>query len=274
MDDAVIISVLRTARQAGGDDRLTLLRAGSLETRREKLIEALQDPDWAGSPAQLIATFSHHALAMRDGTLMRVKVEDQEDGSITLGKVEVYDIQEPVGDIASEVMETAKAAVDLIMGEDYETATPLVASIANALGFKGDLRRQIRTEIAKRSVQRDAAWHKVVREAVGADATIELPAPREGDLGGTLDDLHEALSAAAKTAALALKKLAEMDAPPMEATARDIAADLRYAIEALTTVSRQDEDEMAGVYEGVANMAGHLLMGARFLEGLAENTKD
>jgi hypothetical protein len=273
VDDTAIISILRNARKA--DDRLSRLREGSLELRRERIIEALQDPHWAGGPAQLMATYTHHVLANCDGTLMRVKIEDQNDGSITLGKVDVYEVPEPIGDVAAEVMETAKAAVEHIFTEDHEQATPLIAGIANALSFKGDLARQIQTEVAKRSVQRDAAWHTVVREAVGADAKIELPAPREGDLVGTLDDLKEALIGAARTTAAAIKRLAEATTPAgVKATARDIAADLKYAIEALTTVDRQDESEMAGVYEGVANMTGHLLLGARFLEGLAKDTKD
>lgn len=273
MDDTALISILRTARRA--DDRLSRLREGSLEVRRERIIEALQDPKWAGGPAQLMATYSHHVLANRDGTLMRVKIEDQTNGTITLGKVDVYEVPEPIGDLAAEVMETAKAAVVHVFAEDYEQATPLIAVIANALNFKGDLATKVQAEVANRSIQRDAAWHKVVREAVGASAKIELPAPREGDLLGTLDDLTGALREAAKTVAVAVKKIAEMETPPMESTARDIAADLKYALVALTTVDRQDASEMAGVYEGVANMAGHLLLGARFLEGLAKDaTKD
>ena len=269
MDDTAIISILRTARKA--DDRISRLREGSLEARREQIIEALQAPEWAAGPAQLMATYPHHVLASRDGTLMRVKIEDQKDGTVTLGKVEVFEVPEPVGDVASEVMEAAKAAVGHILADDLESATPLVAGIANALNFRGDLATRVQTEVAKRSVQRDAAWHRVVREAFGADAKIELPAIREGDLTGTLEDLKSALTEAARTAAEAIKTLAEMSPPPgTVATAREIAADLKYAIQALTTADRQDESELAGVYEGVANMAGHLLMGARFLKGLAE----
>jgi hypothetical protein len=272
VDDTAIISVLRNARKA--DDRLSRLREGSLELRRERIIEALQDPDWAAGPAQLMATYPHHALANRDGTLMRVKIEDQDDGTITLGKVDVYEVSEPIGNVAAEVMEAAKAAVAHILADDIESATPLVAGIANALNFKGDLARQVQTEVAKRSVQRDATWHKTVREALGADARVELPAIREGDLTGTLDDLKSALTTAARTTAASLKRLAEANAPAASTTtARDIAADLKYAIQALTTADRQDESELAGVYEGVANMAGHLLLGAEYLKALANPTQ-
>lgn len=273
MDDTAIISVLRTARKA--DDRLSRLREGSLEVRREQIIEALQAPEWAAGPAQLVATYSHHVLASRDGTLMRVRIEDQADGSVTLGKVEVYEVSEPVGDVVSEVMEAAKVAVGHILADDLEAATPLVAGIANALNFRGDLAQKMQTEVAKRSVQRDAAWHHIVREALGADAKIELPAIIEGDLPGTMDALKAALIEAARTAAASIKTLAEMSPPAgTKAAAREIAADLKYAIQALTTADRQDESELAGVYEGVANMAGHLLLGVRFLKGLAEDTKD
>ena len=268
MNDAAIISLLRNVRQA--DDVLSRLRDGSLEVRRERIAEALASPDWAAGPAQLLATYPHHALIEKNDILMRVRVEE-EDGKIELGEVEVFDIPDKVGDVGAEVMETAKAAVDLILADDYDAATPLVAGIANALNYKGDLGEQVATEVSKRSIQRDAWWHKVVREGVGEDAQIEIPAPRENDLPGSIDDLREALTTAARTVAEVVQQIpGERATKEIVEAARDIAADMKYAIQALGAASRDDEAELAGVYEGVSGMASHLLMGAKFLASLAE----
>jgi len=268
VNDAAIISLLRNVRQA--DDVLSRLRDGSLEVRRERIAEALASPDWAAGPAQLLATYPHHALIEKNDILMRVRVEE-EDGKIELGEVEVFDIPDKVGDVGAEVMETAKAAVDLILADDYDAATPLVAGIANALNYKGDLGEQVATEVSKRSIQRDAWWHKVVREGVGEDAQIEIPAPRENDLPGSIDDLREALTTAARTVAEVVQQIpGERATKESVEAARDIAADMKYAIQALGAASRDDEAELAGVYEGVSGMASHLLMGAKFLASLAE----
>lgn len=268
MNDAAIISLLRNVRQA--DDVLSRLRDGSLEVRRERIAEALASPDWAAGPAQLLATYPHHALIEKNDILMRVRVEE-EDGKIELGEVEVFDIPDKVGDVGAEVMETAKAAVDLILADDYDAATPLVAGIANALNYKGDLGEQVATEVSKRSIQRDAWWHKVVREGVGEDAQIEIPAPRANDLPGSIDDLREALTTAARTVAEVVQQIpGERATKEIVEAARDIAADMKYAIQALGAASRDDEAELAGVYEGVSGMASHLLMGAKFLASLAE----
>jgi len=268
VNDAAIISLLRNVRQA--DDVLSRLRDGSLEVRRERIAEALASPDWAAGPAQLLATYPHHALIEKNDILMRVRVEE-EDGKIELGEVEVFDIPDKVGDVGAEVMETAKAAVDLILADDYDAATPLVAGIANALNYKGDLGEQVATEVSKRSIQRDAWWHKVVREGVGEDAQIEIPAPRANDLPGSIDDLREALTTAARTVAEVVQQIpGERATKEIVEAARDIAADMKYAIQALGAASRDDEAELAGVYEGVSGMASHLLMGAKFLASLAE----
>jgi len=267
--DAAIISLLRNVRQA--EDVLSHLREGSLEFRRDRIAEALASSEWAAGPAQLLATYPHHALAEKNGILMRVRIEE-EDGKIELGEVEVFDIPDKVGDVGAEVMETAKAAVSMILADDYDAAIPLVAGIANALNYKGDLGEQVATEVSKRSIQRDAWWHKVVREGVGEDAQIEIPAPRAHDLPGSVDDLRAALTTAAKSTAESIQLLskAEGTSKEIEEAARDIAADMKYAIQALDAASRDDEAELAGVYEGVSSMASHLLMGAKFLSSLAE----
>lgn len=271
MDDNALITLLRDARQA--DDVVDRLREGSLEDRRTKIAEAVASPEWPAGPAQVLHTYQHHAIVERNGTLMRVKVVDEDDGSVALGKVEVFQIETPVNDIGAEVMETAEAAVDLIMGEDYEGATPLVASIANALSYKGDLQQRITTEVSRRSVQRDAWWHQVVIERMGTKGLVAgLATLDENDLAGSLATLKARVVEAAAMAQAAITKLGEDEdvLPEIEEAAGDIAADLKYAIQALATVDREDEAAVRGVFEGVNSTAGVLNLGARFLHGLVE----
>lgn len=262
-----IISSLRTARNA--EDTLSILRGSSLEARADRIREALADPTWAAGPADLIATYPKHALCAKDGVLMRVALKE-EDGKIEFGKVEVHEIPEPVGDVGAEVMETAKVAVEHILAEDYEQATPLVASIANAMNFSGNLRAKLRTEVAKRSIQRDAWWHHVVAEKLGEDAKVEIPAPSD-DVVESIKNLKSALIETAKHVAVSINLLSDDEdvQPALEAAAKDISTDLKYAIEALSGADLDDIPAAQGVYEGVASMAGHLMLGAKFLSGLA-----
>jgi len=263
-----IISSLRTARKA--EDTLALLQHNSLEARASRIREALADPTWAAGPAELVSTYPKHALCSKDGVLMRVALKESEDQTITFGKVEVFEIPEQIDDVGSEVMETAKVAVGYILDEDYTEATPLIASIANAMNFGGDLRARLRTEVAKRSIQRDAWWHHVVKEHLGDDIKVEIPAPDE-DIEESIKILKTALVETAKQVAVSINKISDDEdvQPALEAAAKDISTDLKYAIEALAGASFDDLPAALGVYEGVAAMAGHLMLGARFLSGLA-----
>jgi hypothetical protein len=278
VSNAAVISKLRSARNA--QDTISLLRASSLEARAERIAEALNDPTWAAGPAQLIATYAHHALCEKNGILMRVKLIEDKD-EVQLGAVEVHDIPESINDVGAEVMETAKVAVDHILAEDYESATPLIASIANALNYKGALQQRIQTEVAKRSIQRAAWWHDVVREHLGDDARVEIPAPH-ADVTESIATLRARLVEAAQHAAVAINALGDDDdvSAVIEDAAKDIAADLKYAIQALSGVDKDNLDEMNGIYEGVAQMSGYLMLGVKFLgslvqsESIDENTEE
>ena len=273
-NNTAIIDTLRSARKA--DDALSHLRAGSMEARSERIQEALASAEFDAGPARLIYTYPRHALCEREGILMRVAITET-DGKIVLGKIEVHDLPEKVADIGHEVMETAKVASALILAEDYAAAGPLVASIANALSYGGDLKRQVESEIAKRSVRRDAWWHKVVAEAVGADTEVVLPVMGEGEnaLVEAIDALKTTLLECAAATAVSITALSQREIPSqIESAASDIAADLKYAIQALSGVNRNDVAEMTGIYEGVAEMSGHLMLGAKFLAGLALESTD
>jgi len=272
--DTAIIETLRRVRKAG--DTLSHLREGSMEARAQRIQEALQSEDFAAGPANLLYTYPRHALCERNGVVMRVAINEA-NGTVQLGNVEVHQLPEKVADIGHEVMETAKLAIGHILDEDYENASPLVASIANALSCGGDLKRQVESEVAKRSIKRDAWWHKVVAEAVGAGTKVEIPGPGEGDdaLGEAITALKVKLNECAVSTAQAITALADQELPTqIESAAMDIAADLKYAIQALNGVNMNDVAEMAGIYEGVAEMAGHLVLGAQFLQGLVTEDVD
>ena len=272
-DDSALISALRTSRKV--DDIAERLKEGSLEARFGRIAEAMLDPEWSAGPATLIATYPHHAVADKNGVIMKVGIKESDEG-IEFGKVEVFDIPTSVTDLGQEVMETALAAVDHILDEDFEGATPMIASIANALSVQGSRKSQIETEIAKRGVTRQAWWHSVVAARMEG-VEVPLPKPREGgdqleDLGGSCSDLAEHLAEAAASVAESLKTFDENDATPKEIVdlARDVVEDLKDSIHALATADRENADELAGVFEGVGSVAGHLLLGVQFLKSLAE----
>lgn len=272
-NSAAIVDALRTAR--GPNDVLAKLKAESLEARRDRIAEALGKTDWIGGPADLVATYSHHALCSKDGSLMRVRVNEDKSGKITFDKPEVFQLAMPVSDVGREVMETAKAAAMHIVDGKFAEATPMVATIANALYTSGDLKQQITTEIAKRSITRDAWWHRVVGEhmeslGVKVEHTLDNPADSE-QLVRAVDALKASLIEALSSASASIKRLAERNETPEAITtaAKDIATDLKYAIQALTGARRDDPAELQGVFEGVGAVAGQLRLGAKFLDTLA-----
>ena len=86
-DNTAIIETLRTVR--GADDVIERLKAGSLEARRDRIAEALSKPEWKdestgiAGPLRLIGTYSHHALAEKDGVIVRIALkEDEEENRI------------------------------------------------------------------------------------------------------------------------------------------------------------------------------------------------
>lgn len=270
MDNETVLNTLRAVRQS--DDVVDRLKAESLEARRERIKEAMADPAWALGPAELVATYPKHAIANKNGTLVRFKVVESEEGSIAFEKPETLHIPMPTADIGREVMETALAAVDKIYLNETDEAAPMVAAIANAIYTSGDLRKRVMTEVAKRSVARVAWWHDVVAEHM-ADSVERIDIVKTDDqatLINAVEDLKTALTVEAQRAAAAIERLAETeDSNVLEAAARDIATDLKYAIQALDGANRESVEELTGVYEGIGTVATQLRTGARFLESLA-----
>jgi hypothetical protein len=271
-----VIDTLRNARGAQ-DEVLVKLKADSLEARRERIARVVESKNWVAGPAELVATFERHALVSKDGAQLRVRVTEAADGSIVLDKVEVFALAQPAPDVVSEVFETAKAAVDKILEGDFAGATPMVAAVANVVYTSGDLHRRISTEVAKRSINRSAWWHQIVREhmeKVGPVEEIQIPAPNTPEaLLQAVDSLKSTLIDEARLAAQAVGQLAENKAIPASIveSAKEIVADLKYAIQALSNIASTNIEETTGIYEGVGAVANQLRLGARFLASLSGN---
>lgn len=280
-----ITSTIETLRNSrGADDIIERLKAGSLEARRERIAEALNDSNWKDSvtnepygPVDLIGTYTHHALVSKSGMVMRVELKE-DDNVIKLGKVEIFDVPVPATDIGAEIIETARMAVDAIISENIDTATPMITSIARALDIKGNLQRQIESDVRLRSLTRDAWWQDVVSENyTGTEVTIPSARTDGGDakslLIGSIDDLLSIIKTEASEAARAIQKLS--DRKDLHAIytecARDISDDLKNAITALSDVDREQQSEMQTVYETVGHVAPRLIQGSKFLVQLANS---
>lgn len=267
-NDAAIAETLRAAR--GEVDLITKLKEGSLESRRDRIKSALKESDWDGGPAELIASYPHHVIARKEGVLMRIPVSES-DGKISFGKPDIYSIPTPVNDVGAEVMETAKTAVDYVLSEDYESATPLIRGIVGALDVKGDLHRRLSMAVQLKSLGRKTWWQETISEQFAAD--IEAPGPVESaevaEMAKAIDGLSNLMRESSSHAVTALKELSE-DGKNTGAVecAGDIVEDLKSAITILNDVNRSDLEEMLQVYEEVRQVVPRLLAGINFLTHL------
>jgi len=270
--NSTIAEALREAR--GAVDLISKLREGSLESRRERIVEALQDPKWTAGPAELIASYQHHVIARKEGVLMRIPVTEEEK-RITFGKADIFSVPTPVEDIGTEVMETAKAAVDLILGEDYEAAMPMVQGIAGAMDVKGDLQRRISMSVQLKSLGRKTWWEETVNEQFAHE--VEIPQWDEAGSSVTaeaIESLNKVLKEGATRAVVALKSLhaaGGQDTGGIEC-ASDIAEDLKSAISILNDVDRTNLEEMLQVHEEVRQVVPRLLAGINFLTHMTRET--
>ncbi|MGE3483193.1 MAG: hypothetical protein AB7L09_00290 [Nitrospira sp.] len=264
-------TIAETLRNARGEvDLITKLKEGSLEARRARLVQALESAEWAGPGAELIATYPHHVITRKSGVLMRVPVEEA-DGQFTFGKPDIYSVPTPALDIGTEVMETAKSAVDLILSEDYDRAAPMVQGIAGAMDVKGDLHRQVSMAVQLKSLGRKTWWEETVAEQFAHDA----PVPEWIDDGQTsvteaLSGLNKILKEGAAHAASALRILhtaGKANTGAIECVG-DIAEDLKSALTILNSVNRDDQAEMLQVHEEVRQVVPRLLAGINFLSHL------
>ena len=267
--NSTIAEALRNAR--GEVDLITKLKEGSLESRRQRIADALQSEDWDGGPAEFIASYPHHVIARKDGVLMRIPVSEADEGAIAFGKADIFSVPTPVEDIGTEVMETAKSAIDLILSENYEAAAPMVQGIAGAMDVKGDLNRQISMQVQLKSLGRKTWWEETVNEQFSHE--VEVPAWDEGDSSVTaeaIESLNKILKEGAAQAVTALRTLHDSDGENTGAieAANDIAEDLKSAISILNDVDRSSLEEMLQVHGEVRQVVPRLLAGINFLTHL------
>lgn len=273
-DHSAVIDSLRAAR--GEVDLVARLKEGSLETRRDRIAEALQDPEWDAGPAELVATYPHHVVAKKEGVLMRIAVHEDED-TLRFGKPEIFSIPTPVPDVSAEIHATAAAAAELVVKEDYENAAPMIRGIAATLDVKGDLQRRLSMDVAMRSLGRKTWWQDIVNEQFASEVSLPAPRTEGGDarqlVAESINDLLGSLKESIASAAKALSELADNDKAHAGAVecARDIAEDLKSAVTVLSDVNRSDEEEMTRVYETVGRALPRLLAGVKFIEHLTKS---
>lgn len=272
-NDATIAEALRAAR--GEVDLITKLKEGSLESRRERVAEALRGSEWGGGPAELIASYPHHVMARKDGVLMRIPVSEA-DGKVVFGKPDIYSVPTPVNDIGAEVMETAKSAVDFVLAENYERATPLIRGIVGALDVKGDLHRRLSMAVQLKSLSRKTWWQETISEQFAADieAPGQLKSEEVAEMAAAVEGLATLLRESSTHAIEALKELSEsgQNTGAVEC-AGDIVEDLKSALTILNDVNRSDLAEMLQVYEEVRQVVPRLLAGINFLSHLTAANK-
>jgi hypothetical protein len=268
-NDATIAETLRAAR--GEVDLVTKLKENSLEARRERISEALQDPENGIGPAELVATYPHHVIGRKEGVLMRIPVAE-EDGSITFGKPDIFSVPTPVDDIGTEVMETAKSAVDFLLKEDFDSAEPMIRGIAGALDVKGDLQRRLSMAVQLKSLGRKTWWQDTISEQFAADVQVpeSVQSSEAEEMAEAIGALHTLLKESAAHAVSALKELHGDGTPNTGAIecAGDIAEDLKSAVSILNDVNRSDLEEMLQVHEEVRQVVPRLLAGINFLTHL------
>jgi hypothetical protein len=266
--NSTIAEALREAR--GEVDLITKLKEGSLEAQRDRIVAALESSDWDGGPAELVASYPHHVIARKDGVIMRIPVSEADDGALVFGKADVFSVPTAAGDIGTEVMETAKSAVDLLMSEDYDAAAPMIQGIASAMDVKGDLQRRVSMAVQLKSLGRKTWWESTVNEQFASE--VEVPKWEDGSTIAVeaVDSLNKILKEGAAHAVEALRTLhvaGSGDTGAIECVG-DIAEDLKSAISILNNVDRANQEEMLQVHEEVRQVVPRLLAGINFLSHL------
>ena len=266
-----VVDSLRAARNA--DDEFARLRENSWEARRTTLTSLVEAANWRHGPAELLATFDHHVVVKApNGAIVQVEWSHDEEGNSSLGRAVVHETATPVADLGQEIMETAMAAVDHILVEDYEGAQPMIASMAEALDSGGDLQRRVMNEVTVRSLKRDAWWHHVVGEREGIESRIPQPTMEDEDsIAKSANDLLIFLKEAATEAAVSMRTLAGSTcAEDIDSLAFDIAEDAQRAIAALSGANLKNQDETLQIYEAVMAITPRLLNGIAFLGELTQ----
>ena len=265
-----VVDQLRAARAV--DDTLSRLRENSWEVQRTSIVRLVESNEWRHGPAELIATFDHHALAKApNGDVVQVEWHRDDDGATSLGRAVVHESATPVSDLGYEVMETARTAVDKILDEDYESAAPMIAGITEALDAGGDLQRQIGNEVLVQSLTRCAWWHDVV--GIQEDANTQLPDVTIEDIQVSTTDLLVFLKEQASELSVIARQFDVAGASQeVETLVTDVAEDVQRAISALMNLDRRRTAEVTKIYEAVMTASPQLVSGIAFLKNVSEQS--
>lgn len=270
---STVVDQLRAARSA--DDAYTRLRENSWETSRTTLLRMIESSNWRYGPAELVATFDHHLLAKSpNGDIVQVEWARDDDGGVALGRAVVHETSTPVADLGFEVMETARHAVDHILDEEFDKATPMITSITEALDVGGELQRQISNEVLVRSLTRHAWWHDVVE--MEENVHESLPEATIDDIQKSTTDLLVFLKEQATELSISTRQLDANNSikPEVESLATDVAEDIQRAISALMNLDRRRIVEVTKIYEAIMTATPQLLSGIAFLKTLSENSEE
>lgn len=272
-----IIESLRAARNV--NDSVSKLRENSWENTRLKLLNIVESPNWKYGPAELIATFDKHIVCKApSGNLIQVEWELDTNSNIQFKNTTVYETTTPVSDLGRELMETAKAAVELIINKDYTAASPMIESIAAALDSKGELSRRVAIEINLRALNRSSWWHKVVESSLESEevsASIsEIPETNiesEEFITKSVNDLLCFLKNKVAETSNSLRKLYNVEhAKYVESFAVELASDLHRSTNLLMQINNKNLDETIAIYETIVTQVPKLVMGVKLLNKLAD----
>ena len=265
-DNTTIIDMLRSSR--GADDILQRLKENSLEARKEKIAEAVASEDWEYGPADLIYTYDHHVLASKDGHLVRAAVSESKEGKVHLTNIELFSTPTPVNDLAFEVMETAKSAVEAILNEDFEKSDEMITSILKSANVRGDLERRLSIELSQRSLSRDPWYTSFYGIKENKEFTRVVNEEETGEVIELVDHLVSVFRTSLSEAVVALKDLESKKIDEnTEKFAKDLIEDVKLIINTLQSLNRDDRTELVRVYESIASISD------RYLSGLAHLAK-
>lgn len=271
-DNTSVIDTLRASR--GAQNALEKVLSHSVEARTKKIAEALAG-SWEFGPAELKATYgsTHYAIAKdSNGRTFRVKVEETED-SIKLGKVEILSIDKPATDLVGEMFETAQSAAHAILNDKFDSAGPMISSIARALDTKGELHRKLNLEASLKGLSRRSWYQDLIDQNNIEVEGLALPNFNDESTAEEYDDaVHDLLTKISECLTRTRRVIEQSGdnlGSTLKAMANAIVEDARHAVSALKSTKDAELTETARVFETVFENTDKLLVGTELLVRLA-----
>lgn len=275
-----VVETLKAAR--GNQDTVARLREGSLNKQIADISEALASPEFPLGPAELVGAYGtiKTVVGRKGPVTFRAYVEERE-GQLVIGEnIETFDVALPVSDMAADVLQVAKAAVEHVLDGDYEKATSQFEEISRSLDVRGDLSRKLRVAVNRQAIAVTAPWYAPVVEDQYQGEAVEVVVldPEATDeterFRLACEELQTLIQDGLSETSAAFKSAEDVELPPEHALmAHDIIRDARRAVRCLEDADKSNYDEMASVFETVQARAGSLLKGLRFLAQIVEGTE-